>query len=161
MSMGLRINTNTPSLTSRRTLGRNVRRMADNFRKMASGERITRAADDAAGLAISENIKSRIRSKRQAGRNASDAISMIQTTESGLNEIANILIRLRELAIQASSDTVGKTEREYSNIEFEQLKEEIDRISKVTEFNGVSLLDGSGGVMEFQVGIGAIPFWIA
>ena len=157
MSMGLRINTNTPSLAARRALGHNVRSMADNFRKMAAGERITRAADDAAGLAISENIKSRIRSKRQAGRNANDAISMIQTTESGLNEIANILIRLRELAIQASSDTVGRTEREFSDIEFQQLKEEVDRISKVTEFNGVPLLNGDGGVMEFQVGIGNDP----
>ena len=157
MSMGLRINTNTPSLSARRTLGRNVQRMADNFRKMAAGERITRAADDAAGLAISENIKSRIRSKRQAGRNANDAISLIQTTESGLNEVANILIRLRELAIQASSDTLGRREREFSDIEFQQLKEEVDRISKVTEFNGVPLLDGNGGVMEFQVGIGGDP----
>ena len=157
MSMGLRINTNLPSLAARRALGQNVQRMADNFRKMAAGERITRAADDAAGLAISENIKSKIRSKRQANRNANDAISMIQSTESGLNEIANILIRLRELAIQSSSDTVGKTERAFSDIEFQQLKEEIDRISKVSEFNGIQLLDGTGGMMEFQVGLGNDP----
>ena len=122
-----------------------------------AGERITRASDDAAGLAISENIKSRIRSKRQANRNANDAISLIQTTESGLNEIANILIRLRELSIQASSDTVGRREREFSDIEFQQLKEEIDRISQVTEFNGVPLLNGNGGMMEFQVGAGNDP----
>ena len=157
MSMGLRINTNLPSLSARRTLKHNVRMMGDNFRKMAAGERITRAADDAAGLAISENIKSRIRSKRQANRNANDAISMIQSTESGLNEIANILIRLRELAIQSSSDTVGKTERAFSNIEFQQLKEEVDRISKVSEFNGIPLLNGDGGMMEFQVGVGNDP----
>ena len=156
-NMGLRIKTNVPSLAARRTLGHNVRKMADNFRKMAAGERITRASDDAAGLAISENIKSKIRSKRQANRNANDAISMIQTTESGLNEIANILIRLRELAIQSSSDTVGKTERAFSDIEFQQLKEEIDRISKVSEFNGIPLLDGGGGIMEFQVGLGNDP----
>ena len=156
-SMGLRINTNIPSLAAQRTLGDNVRRMSDNFRKMASGERITRAADDAAGLAISENIKSKIRSKRQANRNANDAISMIQTTESGLNEIANILIRLRELSIQASSDTVGKAERGFSNIEFQELKEEIDRISKTSNFNGIPLLDGTGGMMEFQVGINNDP----
>ena len=156
-NMGLRINTNIPSLAARRTLGQTVRKMADNFRKMAAGERITRASDDAAGLAISENIKSKIRSKRQANRNANDAISMIQTTESGLNEIANILIRLRELSIQSSSDTVGKTERAFSDIEFQQLKEEIDRISKVSEFNGISLLDGSGGIMEFQVGLNNDP----
>ena len=156
-SMGLRINTNVPSLAAQRTLGDNIRRMSDNFRKMASGERITRAADDAAGLAISENIKSKIRSKRQANRNANDAISMIQTTESGLNEIANILIRLRELSIQASSDTVGKTERGFSDIEFQELKDEIDRISKTSSFNGIPLLDGTGGVMEFQIGINNDP----
>ena len=156
-SMGLRINTNVPSLAAQRTLGDSVRRMSDNFRKMASGERITRAADDAAGLAISENIKSKIRSKRQANRNANDAISMIQTTESGLNEIANILIRLRELSIQASSDTVGKTERGFTDIEFQELKDEIDRISKTSNFNGIPLLDGTGGMMEFQIGINNDP----
>jgi flagellin len=151
--MGLRINTNTPSLSAQRSLGITNQRMNDNLRKLSSGERITRASDDAAGLAISENLKAHIRGNRQAKRNANDAISMIQTAEGGLSEISNIIIRLRELSIQAASDTVGSTERGFSDIEFQQLKEEIDRISKSSEFNGINLLDGSGGVLEFQIGV--------
>jgi len=151
--MGLRINTNTPSLSAQRSLGMTNRRMNDNLRKLSSGERITRASDDAAGLAISENLKAQIRGNRQAKRNANDAISMIQTAEGGLSEISGIIIRLRELAVQAASDTVGNTERGFSDIEFQQLKEEIDRISKSAEFNGIPLLDGRGGILEFQVGV--------
>ncbi|MAF78447.1 MAG: flagellin FliC [Halobacteriovoraceae bacterium] len=151
--MGLRINTNTPSLSAQRSLGMTNKRMNDNLRKLSSGERITRASDDAAGLAISENLKAQIRGGRQAKRNANDAISMIQTAEGGLGEISNIIIRLRELAVQSASDTVGEQERGFSDIEFQQLKEEIDRISKSSEFNGIKLLDGSGGMLEFQVGI--------
>ncbi len=151
--MGLRINTNTPSLSAQRSLGMTNRRMNDNLRKLSSGERITRASDDAAGLAISENLKAQIRGNRQAKRNANDAISMIQTAEGGLSEISNIVIRLRELAVQAASDTVGEQERGFSDIEFQQLKEEIDRISKSSEFNGIKLLDGTGGILEFQVGV--------
>ncbi len=151
--MGLRINTNTPSISAQRSLSVTNRRMNDNLRKLSSGERITRASDDAAGLAISENLKAQIRGNRQAKRNANDAISMIQTAEGGLSEISNIIIRLRELAVQAASDTVGATERGFSDIEFQQLKEEIDRISKSAEFNGINLLDGSGGMLEFQVGV--------
>jgi len=151
--MGLRINTNTPSLSAQRSLGMTNRRMNDNLRKLSSGERITRASDDAAGLAISENLKAQIRGNRQAKRNANDAISMIQTAEGGLSEISNIIIRLRELAVQSASDTVGETERGFSDIEFQQLKEEIDRISKSSEFNGIQLLDGTGGMLEFQVGV--------
>ena len=128
--MGLRINTNTPSLSAQRSLGMTNKRMNDNLRKLSSGERITRASDDAAGLAISENLKAQIRGGRQAKRNANDAISMIQTAEGGLGEISNIIIRLRELAVQSASDTVGEQERGFSDIEFQQLKEEIDRISK-------------------------------
>lgn len=151
--MGLRINTNTPSIAAQRSLSVTNNRMNDNLRKLSSGERITRASDDAAGLAISENLKAQIRGNRQAKRNANDAISMIQTAEGGLSEISNIIIRLRELAVQAASDTVGDTERSFSDIEFQQLKEEIDRISKSAEFNGINLLDGSGAMLEFQVGI--------
>lgn len=151
--MGLRINTNTPSIAAQRSLGMSNRRMNDNLRKLSSGERITRASDDAAGLAISENLKAQIRGNRQAKRNANDAISMIQTAEGGLSEISNIIIRLRELSVQAASDTVGSTERGFTDIEFQQLKEEIDRISKSAEFNGIKLLDGSGGLLDFQVGI--------
>ena len=150
--MGLRINTNVPSLSAQRSLGINTRNLNDNLRKLSSGERITRSGDDAAGLAISENLKAQIRGMRQAKRNAGDAVSLLQTAEGGMNEISNIIIRLRELSVQAASDTVGVTERGYSDIEFQSLKEEIDRISKSTEFNGIKLLDGSGGKLEFQVG---------
>lgn len=151
--MGLRINTNTASLSAQRSLGITNRNLNDNLRKLSSGERITRAGDDAAGLAISENLKAQIRGMRQASRNANDAISLIQTAEGGLSEISNIVIRLRELAVQAASDTVGETERGFTDIEFQNLKEEIDRISRSSEFNGVKLLDGTGGLLEFQIGI--------
>jgi len=151
--MGLRINTNIPSLSAQRSLGKNTRAMNDNMRKLSSGERITRAADDAAGLAISENLKAQIRGFRQAKRNASDAISLIQTAEGGLSEISNIVIRLRELAVQAASDTVGDKERGFTDIEFQALKQEVDRISRGAEFNGIHLLDGQGGILDFQVGI--------
>lgn len=151
--MGLRINTNVSSLSAQRSLGQTSMRLDDSLRKLSSGERITRAGDDAAGLAISENLKADIRGIRQARRNASDGISLIQTAEGALNEVSNIIIRLRELSVQAASDTVGNTERGFTDIEFQQLKEEIDRISRSTEFNGMHLLDGSGGVLEFQIGI--------
>jgi flagellin len=156
--MGLRINTNTQSIGAQRALNQTKRKLENNLRKLSSGERITRAADDAAGLAISENLKSQIRSLRQARRNADDGISLIQTAEGGLSEISNIIIRLRELAIQASSDTVGDTERGFSDIEFQQLKNEIQRISQSSEFNGRKLLDGQSGLVEIQVGYRNDPF---
>lgn len=151
--MGLRINTNVASLSAQRALGITKNNLDNNLRKLSSGERITRAADDAAGLAISEKLKAHIRGLRQAKRNSDDGISLIQTAEGGLNEISNIVIRLRELAIQAASDTVGDTERGFSNIEFKNLLEEIQRISQGSEFNGRKLLDGTGGLVEIQVGI--------
>ena len=150
--MGMRINTNVSSLAAQRTLSTTNRKLNDNLRKLSSGERITKAADDAAGLAISENLRAQIRGMRQAKRNANDAISLIQTAEGGLNEISNIVIRLRELSVQAANDTLGSEERKFSDIEFQNLKEEIDRISRSSEFNGIKLLDGSGGRLEFQVG---------
>jgi flagellin len=128
-------------------------RLDNNLRKLASGQRITRAGDDAAGLAISEKLKSQIRGLRQARRNADDGLSLIQTAEGGLEEIGNILVRLRELAIQSASDTIGDTERKFSDIEFQSLKEEIERLSTGTEFNSRKLLDGTGGLVEIQVGI--------
>jgi flagellin len=151
--MGLRINTNVSSLSAQRSLGINTRAQNDNLRKLSSGERITRSGDDAAGLAISENLKAQIRGMRQAKRNAGDAVSMLQTAEGGMSEISNIIIRLRELSVQAASDTLGASERGFSDIEFQNLKEEIERISKSTEFNGIKLLDGSSGKLEFQIGI--------
>jgi flagellin len=148
-----RINTNVQSLSAQRHLGNTKTQLDSSMRKLSSGERITRAGDDAAGLAISEKLKANIRSLGQAKRNAGDGISLIQTAEGGLSEVSNIVIRLRELAMQTASDTVGDTEREFSNIEFQQLKNEIQRISQSADFNGRKLLDGTGGIADIQVGI--------
>lgn len=156
--MGLRINTNTPSIAAQRSLSSTNKRLTQNFRKLSSGERITRAADDAAGLAISENLRAQIRGFRQARRNAEDGISLVQVAEGGLSEISNIVIRMRELAVQAASDTVGDPERAFSDIEFQQLKDEIERISQSSEFNGRKLLNGTGGLVEIQVGTMNNPF---
>ncbi|MBL7665126.1 MAG: flagellin FliC [Bacteriovoracaceae bacterium] len=151
--MGFRINTNTASIAAQRSLSINNRDGESSLAKLSSGSRITKAADDAAGLAISEKLRSQIRSTMQADRNANDGISMIQVAEGGLNETANILTRLRELGIQAASDTVGDVERGFTNMEYQQLKLELQRISEVTEFNGSKLLDGSGEVYDFQIGV--------
>ncbi|HXH31634.1 MAG TPA: flagellin [Bacteriovoracaceae bacterium] len=151
--MGLRINTNVASLSAQRALGITKNNLDSNLRKLSSGERITRASDDAAGLAISERLRANIRGLRQAKRNSDDGISLIQTAEGGLNEISNIIIRLRELSVQAASDTVGEKERGFSDIEFQNLLEEVQRISQGSEFNGKKLLDGTGGLVEIQVGI--------
>jgi flagellin len=151
--MGLRINTNTQSLAAQRNLGVNNAAQKASLEKLASGSRIVRAADDAAGLAISEKMRAHIRSIRQDMRNANDGISMIQTAEGGMNEIGNILIRFRELSIQAASDTIGDVERGFIDKEVTQLSQEIDRIAQATEFNGHKLLNGEGEVMEIQVGI--------
>ena len=151
--MGFRINTNVASIAAQRSLGVNTRESQNNLNKMSSGTRITRAADDAAGLAISEKLKARIRSTAQADRNANDGISMVQTAEGGLDEISNMLTRLRELSIQASSDTVGDTERQFTDMEYQALKQEIERIAQVTEFNGTKLLSGEGRMLDFQIGV--------
>ncbi len=156
--MGLRVNTNVASIAAQRSLGINKNNLDSNLRKLSSGERITRAADDAAGLAISEKLKGHIRGVRQAKRNSDDGVSLIQTAEGGLSEISSIIIRLRELAVQAASDTVGNTERAFSDMEFQNLLEEIQRIAKGSEFNGRKLLDGTGGMVEVQVGIHNDPF---
>lgn len=150
--MGFRINTNVTSLVAQRNLQNVKQNQQQNFEKLSSGSRIVRAGDDAAGLAISEKMKATIRSGKQAERNANDGISMIQVAEGGMNEISNILIRLRELSVQAASDTVGDTERSFSDKEFQSLVDEVNRISNVTEFNGRKLLDGSGDTFDFQVG---------
>jgi len=150
--MGLRINTNVTSLAAQRTLNQNTTKKSDSLNKLSSGTRITKSADDAAGLAISEKLKAQIRSTDQATRNANDGISLIQTAEGGLGEIGNILVRMRELSIQSASDTVGNSERAFTDLEYQNLKNEIQRISEVTEFNGKKLLNGQGGQLEFQVG---------
>jgi len=125
----------------------------DSLSKIASGSRINKAADDAAGLAISENMKAAIRSTRQSNRNANDGVSMVQTAEGGLNEIGNIIVRMRELGIQAASDTVGVNERGFIDKEIQQLKSELQRISEVTTWGKTKLLDGSTPRFDFQVGI--------
>lgn len=121
--------------------------------QLASGSRINKAADDAAGLAISETFRGYVRSLRQANRNANDGISLVQTAEGGLNEIGNIIVRLRELGMQASSDTVGEKERGFIDKEVQQLKAEVDRISNTTTWGSTKLLDGSTPDFDFQVGI--------
>jgi flagellin len=151
--MGLRINTNVTSLAAQRTLGVNNAEQASTLGKLSSGTRIVKAADDAAGLAISEKLRAQIRGVNQAERNANDGISMIQTAEGGLNEGSNILIRLRELAVQSASDTVGEAERKFTDLEYQNLKQELERISQVTEFNGKKLLNGQGDKYDFQIGI--------
>lgn len=149
----MRINTNIQSLAAQRALSQTKSRMDSNLRKLSTGERVTRASDDAAGLAISEKLKSQIRSLRQAKRNADDGISLIQTSEGALSEISSIITRLRELSIQAASDTVGNQERQFSDIEFQQLKEEVERIARSTAFNGTNLLNGTGGKLDIQIGL--------
>jgi flagellin len=150
--MGLRINTNVASLNAQRNLSGTRINMNRSLEKLSSGQRINRAGDDAAGLAISENLKAQIRGLGQAERNAEDGISLVQIAEGALGEVSNILIRLRELSVQAASDTIGATERKFLNVEFEQLTSEVDRIANSTEFNRVPLLNGTGAVFDIQIG---------
>lgn len=156
--MGLRIATNVPSLNAQKSLIGTNRSMATALERLASGARINKAADDAAGLAISENLRAIIRGLRQANRNANDGISLVQVAEGSLNEVSNMLIRLRELGIQAASDTIGDTERKFLDVEYQQLKSEMQRITDSTQFNGYDLLNGTGGVIDIQVGVHNDPF---
>lgn len=151
--MGLRINTNTASLNAQRVLYGSKLGLDKSMEKLASGYRINRAGDDAAGLAISENLRAQIRGLKQASRNANDGISLVQVAEGAMNELSSILIRLRELGVQGASDTIGPVERQFLNVEYDQLISEIDRIADATEFNGTQLLAGVGSIMDFQVGI--------
>ncbi len=151
--MGMRVTTNTAALNAQRQLIGSQKAISKSMAQLSSGSRINIAADDAAGLAISERFKSGIRSARQATRNANDGISMVQTAEGGLNEISNIITRLRELGIQASSDTVGEVERGFVDKEVQQLKSEIQRIASVTTWGTTKLLDGSTPRFDFQIGV--------
>lgn len=156
--MGLRIRTNVASLTAQRRMGETTEKMASNMEKMSSGYRINKSADDAAGLAISETLTGKIRSLDQAKRNANDGVSLIQVAEGGMNEISNILMRMRELATQASSDTIGNLERSYSNKEYTEMVKEIDRIANTAEFNGMQLLGGAdknNGLSNLTIHVGA------
>ena len=152
--MGLRINSNIASLNAQRSLSQTTDKLQANFRRLSTGLRISTAAEDAAGLAISERFRAHIRSTQQAIRNAQDGISMTQTGEGALNEVSSILIRMRELSIQANNGTVSSADRDTLNAEFQDLIAEIDRIAQSTVFNGVHLLDGTGSTLTFQVGTG-------
>jgi flagellin len=151
--MGIRINTNMASVNAQRQLRGTQAKLGNSFEQLASGKRINKSADDAAGLAISESLNSTIRSYHQTGRNAQDGISFIQVAEGGMSEVANMATRLRELSVQAASDTVGEKERVYLDREAQQLKLEIERIAQGTKFNGMNLLNGQGSKLDFQVGI--------
>lgn len=152
--MGLRVNSNIASLNAQRSLANTTEHLQANYRRLSTGLRISTAADDAAGLAISERFRAQIRSTNQAIRNAQDGISLTQTGEGALNEVSNILIRMRELSIQANNGTVSSADRDTLNQEFTDLINEIDRIARSTTFNGVQLLDGTGSTITFQVGTG-------
>ena len=152
--MGLRVNTNSASINAQRNLSNVSEKLAGNFRRLSTGLRISTAADDAAGLAISERLRSQVRSLEQAKRNANDGISFVQTAEGALNEVSSILTRLRELAIQSSNGSVSNQDKETLDEEFQSLVGEINRIGRSTEFNGVKLLDGSSTSVTFQVGFG-------
>jgi flagellin len=150
--MGMRINTNVGSLNAQRNLWGTKVSLDRSLERLSSGYRINRAGDDAAGLAISENLRAQIRGLKQASRNAQDGVSLVQVAEGGLNEVSSILIRLRELGVQAASDTIGPVERQFLNVEYDQLISEVDRIADATEFNGTTLLNGTGVLLDFQVG---------
>lgn len=151
--MGLRIATNVQALNAQKNLYGLSNQMSTTMARLSSGSRINNSADDAAGLAISENLKASIKGFRQANRNANDGISLVQVAEGGLGEITNMLSRLRELSVQSASDTISDRERTLVDVEYQQLKEEIERISQTTTFNGTPLLNGFGGVLDFQIGV--------
>ncbi len=151
--MPMSINTNPASLGAQRQLAKTQRSLGQNLARLSSGLRINSAADDSAGLAISENFRAQIRSLGQAERNSMDGVSLIQTAEGAMNEVSGILTRMRELSVQSANGTLATSERTYIQEEFSTLREEIDRISDVTEFNGIKLLDGSSSTATFQVGM--------
>jgi len=151
--MALRINTNVASVFAQKHVSRTSERMQSSMEHLSSGLRITKAADDAAGLAVSEKMRSQIRSLRMAQRNVSDGISMVQTAEGGLNEVTSILSRMRELSVEAASGVLQATERAYLATEFTALQNEIERSADSTEFNGLNLSDGSTATVDVQVGI--------
>lgn len=156
--MGLRIATNVAALNAGKNLYSLGIKQNSSMAKLASGFRINQASDDAAGLAISESLKAQIRGIKQANRNANDGISLVQVAEGGLGEVANMLVRLRELGVQSASDTIGDRERALTDVEYQQLKEEISRIAQSTKFNGTTLLNGEGGILDIQIGTQNDPF---
>jgi len=151
--MGLRVNTNIASINAQRNTSQVTTRLARNYQRLSTGLRISTAADDAAGLAISERLRSQVRSLTQASRNANDGISLVQVGEGALNEVSNILVRLRELAIQSANGSSSTADKNTIREEFDSLVNEVNRIAQSTEFNGIKLLDGSSSTVTFQVGI--------
>jgi len=153
MYMGMRINTNTQAIAAQRNLTRTNTDQKASLEKLSSGSRINRAADDAAGLAIAEKMRAALRSLRQDQRNTNDGIAMIQTAEGAMNEMSNVLIRLRELSVQSASDTISDVERGFIDKEVQVLRAEMDRVANVTEFNGLKLLNGDGDALHIQIGM--------
>jgi len=157
MATPLAINTNVGSLTAQRNLQKIGRGLHQSISRLSSGTRINSAADNAAGMAVSENMRAQLKGFQQAMKNANDGVAVLQTAESGYQSISDLLIRMRELAVQSANDSVSDTERNYLNTEFADLLSEIDRVSNVVEYNGIQLLDGTAGssgdgTMIFQVG---------
>jgi flagellin len=150
--MGLRINTNVSSLNAQRSLSRATEALNTSFRRLSTGQRVATAADDAAGLAISERLRARIRSTEQASRNAQDGISLVQTAEGAMQESNSMLVRMRELAVQANNGTMSTADRDTLNAEFNALITEIDRVAAATNFNTINLLDGTVASLTLQVG---------
>ena len=151
--MGFRVSTNTASMAAQRTLSNHSRETTRVYGQLSSGDRITETCVDPAGLAISEKMKASIRSFGQTIKNTSDAASLFQVAEGNLSVIGDMGIRLRELAVQAASDTLGNSERRNINLEFQSLKNEIERLAENSEFSGHKLLNGTGAIYDFQVGI--------
>jgi flagellin len=152
--MALVINTNVASLNAQKTLNRSQAALGISFQRLSSGFRINSASDDAAGLGVSESLKARIRSFTVAERNTNNAIGMTRTAEGGLSEVSGIVLRMRELAVQSANGDLTSTDRSYIDTEFQQMKDEIDRVANSTMFNGVDLLAGTAASINFQVGIG-------
>ncbi len=153
--MSIVLNSNLSAMQAQGALSKSQSAMQQSLQRLSTGYRINSASDDAAGLAISDNLRADIRSLDQAARNANDGLSIVNVAEGAMNEVGNILVRMRELAVQSSSDSVGDSERGFIDLEFEAMKEEVSRISTVTEYNGQKLLDGSisAAGLEFQVGV--------
>ena len=153
--MALTIKTNTAAIGTRRQLDNSTNELKDSMQRLASGYRVNKSADDAAGLAVAERIRARVRSLEVAKRNSSDAISYVQTAEGALNEMASMLIRMRELAAQAASDTLGNRERSFLDKEFQQIRQEVQRTVDSTEFNGTKVLVPSETIDQLQIFVGA------
>jgi flagellin len=153
-SMGMRIRTNVSSQVAQRYMEKNSSDMQNSLEKLSSGYRINKSADDAAGLAITENLRAKTRGLNVAKRNANDAVSLVQVAEGSMNEMTNIMIRLRELTVQSATDTLGERERGFLNREYTQLVDEMDRIAKSTEFNGTKIFDIDNEKDQYVIQVG-------